>query len=408
MSLSVKTGEPEIYLSLKEYSDSISSKSSILAEIFSRNKDIVFSENFTKASEIRGISLKKSDLVTVESENFDNSNDTYGFLNIYSGKYKFTYPFKKIGISHLNSDFSLAIREKVSNRSKGNIFLNSGGMLSVSAQRSIYIPSEDTLNFSLYYSDIYNFTEEYLFSKDRSYFYSGIDDLGLFTIDLAGKNCRRFASRFRITDYDHHNVNNINADLSALIIKWKGDSTGITGIDRIVSEKVSDFSNKNTPVFPDLEGLISRATVIHEKKVNISSITRKIDVDGIFLFEEFSIEESPLELEFSGNCSIGSVRELNISRNILCPETGSFLNILNFSGKTEDFRIKCTELSANIFSQKTPVFSSPLKLEGNMTNIIFDKNNIMQELNIIPDKRDNRLVTIVTISPIINYFSGDF
>ncbi|MCK9476621.1 MAG: hypothetical protein M0R46_11915 [Candidatus Muirbacterium halophilum] len=407
ISFSLKTGEPEIFNFIKDYSNALSEKTFILNSIFSKKSDALFTDNFKSSTEIRNISLNPRSFVTVECEKFDDDIDTYGFINIYSGSYKFTYPFKKIDINPINHDYTFTVKENVSNKYKANIFLNSGGSLNISAIKKIYIPSNENLNYSLHYSDISNFTEEYKYEKNKDYFFSGIDDFGIFTINYAAKNLDKFASKFRILDMNHHTVENINANLSALMIKWKTDGKAISEIDKIVSEKVSDFHKEELNT-KNLENLIPRATVIHEKPVTVYSHIRNLNLNGIFLFENVIFEESPVELTLSGFSTIGSIKKFRILRNIHLNDKNSLSNIMSFSKDEEDFLIKASKLSVFIYSNKTPTFSQKTELVGNLNVEDFNKEKIFSSLTIKPIENYTNQITLLTISPVINYFSGDF
>ena len=407
ISLSLKTGHPEIYDFVNNYSYALSERTIILKNIFNQKDNSLFIDNFNNSKEIRNLSEKTNSFVTIECENFDNSDDTYGFLNIYSGSYKFTYPFKKIDIVPLNNNYTFSVKNNVRNKTKGNIFLNSGGSLYLSALKKISIPSDDTLHYSLHYSDISSFTEEYRFEKGKSYFFSGIDDFGIFTIDYAGVNSHKFASKFRIIDFNHHTVENINIDLSTLMIKWKANEKAVSTVDKIVSEKVSDYKYEEYDL-DNLEKLIPRATVVHENPVTVFSHIRDLNISGIFLFENIDFEESPVDINFNGSCTIASIKSLRISRNINISKNNTILNIMNFSDVEDSFYIKASKLSSFFFSNKTPVFSKKTELIGNLNINDFDKEKIISSLKITPSENTTQKNTILTLSPVINYFAGDF
>ncbi|PLX18858.1 MAG: hypothetical protein C0601_03545 [Candidatus Muiribacterium halophilum] len=402
ISFSFKPSDPVFYDAIKKYAKIINENNTVKSVLTKLTDSRDFKQALMKPGEIsRDITGLKNSRITIETNRFDESDDTYGFINIYIESHKFTYPFKKVDISTFINEHTFYVNQSVRNTE----ILNTGGTLSLSCINKIHIPSIKPLVYNLYFEDVFLLPGDYLFNnlKKEQTFYSGFDYYGFFSILKKGKT-EIYPSRFRLRDISEENIDNIDAELAFRYIKWEKDDSNITPLS-IEENPISGISKQEMKRSPDLDTMIKKATVIINRDYYIPNYSTYLYGKGLYLFKDLTIESSSQPLIINGKLSLVGAEGLKIKRDINLEGDLSISNFISLSTNKRNDLLSASKIDGYFAFEQTPKVLGNLTINGNMFLEIFDKKNILGNLSISPRiiPRDN---DIVSISPIVNFLQG--
>lgn len=395
-----ESGAPSFFISLKEYTKKNSEKIEILNYIYSNLSKNKISSHFNGPNQFTPDFINSNSAsITVEPIDFKDSQDKYGFLNIYTGNVKTTFPFKKIISKKVCPDYSLYVQNQIEDEN----ILNKGGMVEVSLKKKIFLNSRTSLFFNVYFEDIKNFIDNYLMNertRDEEFF-TGFDKYGVFFILKDYNNHNRYRSAFRLLDFSEDTINNIESPLSIKYLKWIKKDNNIFP-SGIVNKNLSSNTNTSYKHIPDIDYYLPRATFFKSENKNIQSHVTSLNGKGIFVYNKLFVEASPANLKSLSELTLVS-SNINIHRNIETDKNN--LSIVNISSDNRSFVATSSKINANIYSYSTPVINN-LTIEGNLILKDLNKNNIKSSLNIKPMSMTHNN-EIIVISPVVNFFSGD-
>ncbi|MFA5478643.1 MAG: hypothetical protein WC337_01315 [Candidatus Muiribacteriota bacterium] len=394
------TPESNFFLRLKSYADVIAFKNKSLVAVYLNSDDARFISLFEKTGIIPDNFLNNPKTsVTVEPIFFPDSKDTYGFLNIYSNNFKFTYPFKKVDLSPVKMDYSLYIENEVTESE----VLNFGSTLKISASDKIYIPSTEPLVFNLYFEQTELFGIDYAFLPENNrLFYTGFDYYGFFSILLN----EIYPSRFMISNFTRDRIQNLNSNLKFRILKWARTDNSVKPVEVTVID-LSEFKPKNDiKSLPDISYYMSRATLYSKKRLNIPSYNTYLRPSGIFIYDNIYFENSTADLKNSGKITLVALEKMEINRIIMQDNDLSLTNLVYFGRNPSNFYLSADKGEINLVSDETPFIRKNTEISGNIISKNFNKKNLRGELSL-----NNRLTPVenrvLSISPVMSFFQGE-